>query len=385
MKTLKRTLAIILCVCTLMTSAFTSQAYAAQEENTAASSSILVYMAELGERIRSIFTGSSNKKSDIEFTCEKEEIFEAGEYFKSCHASTLVKMSNGNILSAWFAGTAEKDPDVRIWYSVYDGNGWSEPQQIATTDAVAHWNPVLYDFGDYTRLYYKVGAEIPDWQTKYVDTYDFGKTWTEPAFLVEGDTSGGRGPVKNKCIMTSKGTLIAPASSEQGSWKAFFDLSYDGGKTWQKTDFVVAKDRFGNDVQMIQPTLWEDESGVHAMFRTKSGWIYRSDSADDGKTWSQAYATNLMNNSSGIDCVRSDNGWLWLAYNPIGIDGLRNRLVLSVSKDGGETWEDVTYIENDSWNLFAEYSYPSIIADGNSVHITYTYKRTQIKYFSVDF
>ena len=371
---MKKIIAIVLCLCM----------FGGTEVSACVGSGGISSVIDFAERFVSVFKGSRNEKSDIEITLEQGEIFKAKEYFKSSHASTIVKMPNGNFMSAFFAGTAEGNADVRIWYSIYDGESWSEPKQMASSDPVAHWNPVLVNYGSYVRLYYKVGMEIPNWVTKYTDSYDNGKTWSEPQELVAGDTSGGRGPVKNKVLVTKSGTIIAPASSEQGEWKAFFDISEDGGATWTKTDFVVAKDSKGKTVGMIQPTLWEDSEGnIHAMFRTKAGWIYRSDSTDGGYTWCEAYQTDLMNNNSGIDCVTTDNGWLWLVHTPAGMK-VRNRLILSVSKDNGETWEDVVTLE-ESANLFAEYSYPAIIADGDNLYITYTNKRKTIKYAFIEF
>ncbi len=327
--------------------------------------------------------GSSDVETTVKYTMNSGYICENSKT-DSCHASTIVKLSNGNLVSAWFGGSGESNDDVRIWYSRYENGAWVEPQQIETTDTVAHWNPVLQNYVLFVRLYYKVGTDTKNWVTKYVDSYNGGKTWTSPTELVPGDTSGGRGPVKNKCLVTKKGLMIAPASTEQGEWKAFFDISKDGGKTWTKTDYVVAKKALGGNVSMIQPTLWEDASGVHAFFRTKSNKIYRADSTDGGLTWGEAYATSLPNNNSGIDCVMTSNGWLWLAYNPISVNGLRNKLMLSVSKDGGQTWEDVTYLEK-SANLASEFSYPTIVADGNNLYISYTYKRETIKYAFITF
>ena len=374
-KIFKKFIAVVLCLCIFGG----TEVFACGNGMT----STLGTISDLAKRLTSVFVGSQNEKADVDFTIEQGEIFEAKKYFSDSHASTIVKMSNGNLMSAFFAGTAEGDEDVRIWYSIYDGE-WSEPKQMASSDPVAHWNPVLVNYGSYVRLYYKVGMEIPYWVTKYTDSYDNGQTWSEPQELVAGDTSGGRGPVKNKVLITKSGKIIAPASSEQGEWKAFFDISEDGGATWTRTDFVVAKNSKGKTVGMIQPTLWEDSEGnIHAMFRTKAGWIYRSDSTDGGYTWCEAYQTNLMNNNSGIDCVTTDNGWVWLVYTPVGMK-VRNRLILSVSKDNGETWQDVTTLES-SVNLFAEYSYPAIIAEGNDLYITYTYNRKTIKYAFIEF
>ena len=80
----------------------------------------------------------------------------------------------------------------------------------------------------------------------------------------------------------------------------------------------------------------------------------------------------------------TDNGWLWLAYNPISISGIRNKLVLAVSKDNGATWEEVTVFE-DNILIFEEYSYPAIIADGNELYITYTNERESISYAFITF
>ncbi len=320
----------------------------------------------------------------------KMSSFEQGKIFKkdlktdSAHASTVLLLPDGRYLSAWFGGTGEGNRDVRIWYSFFEDGKWCEPAQIETDDNTAHWNPVLQDFGSYARLYFKVGDDTESWVTKYSDYTYSAETWSAVKELVEGDRSGGRGPVKNKCLVTSESRIIAGASTEKGDWKAFFDISDDGGKTWSRTDYVKTPKKLFGNVQMIQPTMWEDSSGVHAFFRTKSGRIYRSDSSDGGLTWCEAYETSLPNNSSGIDCVMTDNGWLWLAYNPIGVNGIRNKLILSVSKDGGKTWEKVKTLES-SANLFAEFSYPAIIAEGNRIFITYTYKREIIKYVTFEF
>ena len=37
--------------------------------------------------------------------------------FAQCHASTLVRLADGQFLVAWFGGTEEKNPDVGIWLS----------------------------------------------------------------------------------------------------------------------------------------------------------------------------------------------------------------------------------------------------------------------------
>ncbi len=379
---MKKIIAVLLCIIML----FSIQALAVGEGDENVNKPVFIsVITDFFERFFSMFTGSTNEKSDIEFTIEEGQLFEKKKHFKSSHASTVVKMNDGRLMSAYFAGDEEGADNVRIWFSVYDNGEWSTPSQVPSVDTVAHWNPVLINFGTHLRLYYKVGKEIPNWVTKYTETSDCGKTWTAPKELVEGDTSGGRGPVRNKSIILSDGTIIAGSSTEQGQWRAFFDLSTDGGKTWQRTDFITAKGVDGKDIGMIQPTIWQDgDDVVHAMFRTDCGRIYRSDSNDLGRTWCEAYSTGLMNNYSGIDCVRTDDGRLWLVHTPIGMR-LRNILILSVSEDNGKTWKDVTTLAGNLFDLAAEYSYPAIIAQGNKLYITYTNKRKTINYAFIEY
>ena len=150
---------------------------------------------------------------------------------------------------------------------------------------------------------------------------DDGETWTEPKELVPEDTSGGRGPVKNKAIRLSDGTVIAPASKEdfkiKRNWKCFVDISKDDGLTFEHSNFVIRPKKNLKPVSMIQPTLWEDEKGLHMLVRTGVGSIYKSDSTDGGKTWCKAYDTGMPNPNSGIDVVKLDNGVLVLIMNPI--------------------------------------------------------------------
>ncbi|BFT70989.1 exo-alpha-sialidase [Paenibacillus sp. P36] len=311
----------------------------------------------------------------------KEFIFEDDRPFLSCHASTLERLPSGDILVAWFGGTKEKAGDVAIWTSRRVNGRWTPPVKVADEEDVPHWNPVLFRRADGVLfLYYKIGTSIAEWVTMVMRSSDDGTTWSTPVPLVEGD-KGGRGPVKNKPIVLHDGTLVAPASIEP-AWDAFVDLSYDGGETWTRSETVPFDRTAILGKGIIQPTIWESEPGmVHMLTRSTEGAIYRSDSVDGGKTWCQAYATELPNNNSGIDLVRLDNGHLALVYNPTRpepgkIKGPRTPLVLRFSKDNGLTWENELLLDEGD----KQYSYPAIIANGPELFITYTWKRERIAF-----
>lgn len=317
-------------------------------------------------------------------SAKKEFIFKKNEKAPSCHASTVLPLADGTVLAAWFGGAHEGNNDVEIWVSKRDTEGnWSTPLSVSEGDNIAHWNPVLHlQESGRIILYYKHGETIPDWITRYIVSDDNGNTWSSPETLVPGDTSGGRGPVKNKCIRLKNGTVLGPASTEQNKkWIPFIDMSLDDGITWQFNGLMERPKYKGAYVALIQPTLWESDEGVHCLMRSNKGAIYRSDSHDNGLNWSKPARTRLPNNNSGIDCVKDDSGRLWLIYNPVDVNwGVRHPLSLAYSKDNGKHFTEVLVPEPGN----GEFSYPAITCRDNTLYITYTYKRKQIVFWKIE-
>jgi predicted neuraminidase len=311
-------------------------------------------------------------------------VFRADRPFPQCHASTVAETPDGNLVAAWFGGKKEKDPDVGIWSSTFDGKAWSAPVEVAKVDETAHWNPVLFrDETGEIHLFFKIGPEIPPWQTYWMHSKD-GKTWSTPEELVAGD-HGGRGPVRNKPILLSDGTWLAGASTEFDLWEAFADRSTDRGKTWTRSEnFALDREKVKGK-GIIQPTVWESEPGkVHALMRSSGGMIMRADSEDGGKTWSAAYDSGMPNNNSGIDAVRLKDGRLLLVFNPTsGNWSSRNPIDLAMSNDNGKTWTTIAHLEADA-DVRSEFSYPAIIQkDSGDVVITYTYQRERVRCWQI--
>jgi predicted neuraminidase len=329
---------------------------------------------------------------------KKEYIFEEDREFQSAHASTLVNLENGDILAAWFGGSWEGNPDVAIWMARRTIQGWQKPFVVSATWASPLWNPILFRHpSGRVLLFYKEGKTIPQWRTviKYSD--DGGKTFSDPRQLVSGQAAD-RGPSRNKVILLSNGSIAAPGSTEPEGielWDCFVDISRDGGETWELGPFIPIRrldKRVSHPVYdkrlcfgrgLIQPTLWESQPGyIHALMRSTSAAIFRSDSSDGGKTWCCAYNTGLPNNNSGIDLVKLPSGDLVLAYNPVPWDwGPRTPLILSCSDDNGETWKQIFTLEDTQ----GEYSYPAIICDGKDILLTYTWHRERVAFWRLKY
>lgn len=321
-----------------------------------------------------------------------EFLFEDGQCFPQCHASSLIKMENGDIISVYFAGTHEKADDVGIWLSRRTQEGWETPVCLAKVENVAHWNPVIFKIPGGVRVCFKVGKIIPEWRTWHTESFDGGHTWTRPA-----PYGSANGPVRSKPIVLSNGWMLAPNSDETSvSWRPRVDVSEDYGEKFTcLSPIPVNCDREGeanfiSGVGAIQPTLWESEDGcVHALLRTTCGYIFRSDSQDYGKTFSEAYNTLLPNNNSGIDIVKTDRG-LFLCLNPVfGNKGARTPLVIMKSTDNGKTFSHFQTLADIKWDekadKRAEFSYPAIIADEEYLHVTFTWMRRQIAYCKISY
>ena len=297
----------------------------------------------------------------------------------NCHASTIVANKERELVTSWFGGTEEGNPDVDIWVSRYAGGKWSKPVEAANGEWVLGrrfpcWNPVLFQpRNGPLLLFFKTGPTPSTWWGEWMISEDGGKTWKERQCLPKG----GIGPVKNKPIQLQDGTILCPSSSEHDGWRVHFERTADLGKTWEIIGPLPADQEF----QVIQPCILTYPDGrMQVLCRTKNKKVIaQSWSQDGGTTWSPVAATELPNPNSGIDAVTLSDGRQLVVYNPI-TKG-RNILSVAISADGAK-WKEVMKLEEET---DGEFSYPAVIQTADDrVHITYTYNRVSIKHVVID-
>jgi alpha-L-rhamnosidase len=304
--------------------------------------------------------------------------------FPECHAATIAE-TPGGLVTAWFGGTKERNPDVCIYVSRKGKgqHGWTIPVNVANgilndTLRYACWNPVLYQIpGGELLLFYKIGPSPSQWKGWLIRSRDGGITWSAPKALPEGFL----GPVKNKPVLLDDGVLICPVSTEGHGWKVHFELTADGGETWKMSQAP------GGTLQAIQPSiLFHKDGSLQVLCRSQNRAILESWSKDKGRTWSPLTPTSLPNNNSGTDAVTLADGRQLLVYNhvlppPGKSKGQRSPLNVAISPDGKE-WYAAVVLENDT---LGQYSYPSVIQSSDGmVHIVYTWRRKKIKYVTLD-
>ena len=328
------------------------------------------------------------KKTWKEGILVDEFIYDKAPY-PSCHAVTIVEATNGDLVSSWFGGTHERHPDVCIYVAIKPkgSDKWGEPTKVA--DGVMKdgtrfptWNPVLYQIpGGDLMLFYKIGPKPSEWWGVYRASSDGGKTWSDKIDMPSKDFLG---PIKNKPVLLSNGTLLLPSSTEGNGWHLRMESTTDFGKTWVMGDTIS---RGKEKINAIQPSiLFHKDGSIQAIGRTKNRAIFSTFSKDNGKTWSDLELIGLPNNNSGTDAVTLKNGKHLLVYNhvlPPGKEakGPRTPLNLSISDDG-INWKATLVLED---SKISQYSYPSIIQSSDGmVHIVYTWRREKLKYVKID-
>lgn len=363
----------------------------------------------------------------------------------SCHATTIVELPNGDMLAAYFAGTYEGHPDVCVYMSrrraghtewdrpqllvsgirtewTESAFSYDEPAPDANPDDIsdfvkntrkrkACYNPVLYHApnGDLV-LDYKLGAFVQDWTGWEVRSTDNGYTWSDPRPL-QTDPALHQvqlGPIKNKPVLvdcpTAEGgkRILAGSSTETGGdWKFHFELSDDGGRTWQ----MVYPEK--DTLQCIQPSILFVKQEVpvaqpktkkrskakglavqtqtveclKAIGRTRHGQLAQCYSYDGGTTWGEVTLSDMPNNNSGTDALTLRDGRHVIVYNDSNVEGRRTPLSVAISDDA-EHWTKVCDLETDD---LGEYSYPCVIqASDGRLWVLYTWRRQLPGYAIID-
>lgn len=333
-------------------------------------------LAFMAMNVRPVNSQNNASQTSANQAIVKEEFIYEKAPFPSCHASTIVETKDG-LVAAWFGGQHEKAPDVGIWISRRDKQGWSELVEVANGQQqngtrYPTWNPVLFQPRQGPlMLFYKVGPSPSEWWGMLMTSTDGGRNWTKPVRLPDGIL----GPIKNKPVQLKDGSLLAPSSTEHAGWRVHLESTKDLGKTWTKTDSLNDPKEFA----AIQPTILVYPSGkIQILCRSQQKRVTESWSDDGGKTWSAMKVTSLPNPNSGIDAVMLKDGRALLVYN--NTERGRSPINVAISKDGKD-WKSALALETQP----GEYSYPAVIQTSDGlVHATYTWKRERIKHVVID-
>ena len=335
----------------------------------------------------------------------------------STHASFLLRLANGDLGCVWFGGSQEGKPDVSIYFSRLPRGGatWEPEQKVSDDPSRSEQNPVLFETpkGDLWLLY--TAQIFGDQDTSIVRrriSRDGGRTWSPIETFIDVPGTFIRNPI----IIAANGDWLLPIfrcrKVAGAKWNGSDDfsavrVSSDEGLTW--TELEVPE-----SVGAVHLNIVRLDDKLVAFYRNRrAGFVLRSVSTDNGRTWSAPAPTEVPNNNASIQARRLMDGRIVLICNPINarmagesnmpdlLERIGGKVVwgtprapvsLFFSSDGGESFTGRIDIETGPGWCHAdlptlpqqgnsELSYPSVEekADG-TLAMSFTFHREAIKY-----
>ncbi len=316
------------------------------------------------------------------------------------HAATITEAGDGTLLAAWFAGTEENAPDIKIYLSRKpEKQSWSPPVVIdagfdtrhGDTKEYATWNPVLFTDpkSGTVYLWYKITGTGPkpgyqNWWGAVRTSKDHGKTWSARIWLPQVDHHiphfepydfYATGPVKNRPVILPDGRLLCGSSTESPlGWRTHFEIYAAGDWTGQRHGVTVIGPLEGRGIQASFIIQSADYKKIRAF--TRDDGI--TSSQDGGETWTPIEKSPVTT-SKGFHAVTTREGWHFLAFNP---DRTRTPLSLARSRDGDD-WEVVIPDLRSEGKKSMDYPSMMQTQDGQ-LHIVHTFGRDYINHLVLD-
>lgn len=307
---------------------------------------------------------------------------DTGIPIKNCnhHGSTIAELPDGRVAVVWYHGQAEKSPDSRIVWSIYNPpeDSWSPVEVIYDDPDLSDGNVAIWvDEGGDIFLFFST-IMIGSWDDaniRMIRSSDDGLNWSDYLTLREEYCWNAR----HRPQRLANGDLLLPLYHECLALPVFIRSS-DNFQTWSEDEYEAGP-YFLDHLGQIQPALIRLAGGrVSAITRdgTHAKRIKRMISDDHGMSWTTSQPLGLPNSGTSVDHVRLLDGHVVVVFN----NSPDHRFPLSValSLDEGETYTAIRDVNAECPEGGCSYHYPSIMQsrhDG-TIWISYTHKRETI-------
>lgn len=291
---------------------------------------------------------------------------------------------DGQFWVMWSDGPAVEDrAGQRVKYATSpDGLDWSEPEFMTPIPPNSGPGTAVYNtrseegFRWIARGFWNRDGELLALASLDESADFFGPSLKLYAFSYdkEAKTWSEKGLVYDNAINN-----FAPKKIGSGEWMM-------SRRTWNRDVYflvggVEAYDKwesfpvvfYGDEtLKAEEPYWWVLPGGdVMALFRdnAKSGYLFRSFSTDNGRTWSPPAKTNFPDATSKFNGLQMSDGRFVLVSNPK--PGLRDPLCLSISDDG-MVFNKMGYLVGGRW-----IDYPHVIEHDGYLYVAFAGWRKQ--------
>jgi predicted neuraminidase len=295
------------------------------------------------------------------------------------HVASLAQMSEGIMAVVWYGGTAECQPDVKIYFSQQEPSAaWTAPRVIMTRERAeqdlrrpvkALGNALLLANTDGSLRLLFVTIAMGKWSGSQLNSClsnDGGLTWSRAERLTLSPFFNFSELVRNRAIAQQGSGWCVPIYQEfLGKFPELLWLGERHGRlTYRKT-------RIAGGCSTFQPSLIpvsEEYAEVLLRDYTSARKIHFSSSYDGGRDWPFVTATELPNPDAGISGLQLSDGRLLVAFNDSAKD--RSNLTVAIASKDRKTWRRIVALENEP---DANFSYPFLMRSSDGmIRMAYT-------------
>lgn len=260
------------------------------------------------------------------------------------HSPSLAALSDGGLAMAWFGGSREGARDVQIFLARFEGQRWSAPQVVLSTDQLIRssgrfisklGNPVLMARGEQLHLWF-VMVSAGGWggaRLGHMRSPDGGRTWSAPRLLVTSpfmnvstlvrSTGWWIDPVSARPVGGPvTGRVAGPVAGGELFLPAYFELSLKYPLLLRLDDQGQLLDRypFGALTGLLQPSVVSGPGDTLTAYFRRSlalpqARVHAATSVDGGAHWGAAEPIDVPNGDASV-VAWADGPVHWLAANP---------------------------------------------------------------------
>lgn len=306
-------------------------------------------------------------------------------------------MFKGELFVSSSAGIKDEDvagQHMRI-YSSKDFVNWKEPVDFevsqGTHGKTCHMPSHMYATDEALYAYYEeheygpscfdengepIGKDMDNAQPGEIlnrrvmrRTTTDGANWSEPEQVpMSYWTNEAPRPAMDGWLFAGAGPKVARTKDSRG-----FDIELVGPTAEQ---YQNALNR--GAPLLTESTWYQMDNGLLRMFlRSNAGYLWMSESYDNGDTWTEILPTRFANDATMANMGRLPDGRYYYVGTPVWNNG-RFPLALCLSDDG-YTFDKMYVIRDDiyelkipGWAKGGQYGYPEVLIRGDYMYITYS-------------
>lgn len=311
------------------------------------------------------------------------------EGVKQIHGSSVVALPGHELFMVYYGGSSESTLDVKLYQTRFRNGNWDTPSLLLTPQDVGEatsrytrrvGNSSLYRDAQGRLHLFFVSVGYFGWSCSSLNqmtSHDDGKTWSPIKRLLTTPLINISTLVRSPAVSLENGGFLLPV---------YYELTnkFPEALEFDAKGELVRKVRMTGEHGVIQACL-VPTSPTEA-FAYERNRLFEEDphlryqkTSDGGRTWTAPATLAVKNLDSPVAAVRLATDCFIMVYNPT-FD--REVITLAASKNGID-WRDIMVLDQIDRTPIQpdiEFSYPTLVVDGDTIDLIYTYHRLGISH-----